>query len=220
MKPLWWLDDTLVLPSCGRGPVSLIVSVTSSSSAHPVCSQTNWNERRPRDKSKHVMSLWSVNFSDRNSTSLLWHFQRSTEYYKLCINWILFITTHTANKTRVDTGELRGCIHTIYSLLLDGNSLLVTETSPHSKRLHMLNILDIFSPYSSGVKRGWHVRKYSDNKMANISGTLLISNLLCKIWKQTPKEKLSREARWGVQVLTAFCRFCLEPEKQTLRISM
>lgn len=95
MKPVWRLDDTLVLPSCGRDPVSLIVSVTSSSSAHPVCPQTNWNERRPRDKSRHVLSLWSVSISDRNSASLLWHFQRLTEYYKLFINWILVITTQS-----------------------------------------------------------------------------------------------------------------------------
>lgn len=43
----------------------------------------------------------------------------------------------------------------------------------------MLWILDILSPYITGVKRGWHVRKYRDNKMPNVFGKLLISNLPC-----------------------------------------
>ncbi|KAK1899472.1 NACHT LRR and PYD domains-containing protein 12 [Dissostichus eleginoides] len=58
----------------------------------------------------------------------------------------------------------------------------------------MMRILDIFSPYRTGVKRGWHVRKYRDNKTHSMLGTLLISNLLCNIWKKPPKEKLMREA--------------------------
>ncbi|TNN38858.1 hypothetical protein EYF80_050977 [Liparis tanakae] len=58
-----------------------------------------------------------------------------------------------------------------------------------------MQILDVFSPYITGLKSGWQVRKYNDKTIFNILCTLVMSNLLCDISKQTPKEKLSREAR-------------------------
>lgn len=90
--------------------------------------------------------------------------------------------------------------------------------SPNIKVLYIMRILDIFSPYSRGLMSGWNVSQYSDKKMRNMSGIFCKSNLLCTISKKHPKEKLVREARWGVQVLRAFCLVCLEPEKHTLRI--
>lgn len=66
---------------------------------------------------------------------------------------------------------------------------------PKARLLHMMRILDIFSPYNTGLKSGWHASQYNDKKMRNMFGTLLILNRPCTISKKAPKVKLSREAR-------------------------
>lgn len=90
--------------------------------------------------------------------------------------------------------------------------------SAKTRLLHMMRILDIFRPYSKGLKTGWHVSQYNDKQILKMLGRLFMLNLLCNISKKAPHEKFRREARWGVQVETAFCLVCLEPEKQILRI--
>lgn len=64
---------------------------------------------------------------------------------------------------------------------------------PKTRLLHKPRILDILSPYSTGLESGGKVRKYNDKKMCNMFGPLLLLNLLCIISKKAPIEKFRRE---------------------------
>lgn len=70
-----------------------------------------------------------------------------------------------------------------------------------------------FVVFLTSVFRTWQdseMRSYRDRILRSTLGTLVISNLLCRISKKQPKDKFNRHTRWGVQVLTAFCLVCLK----------